>query len=35
MKKTSVTDVMNDEKAVVDLDGAQPQPGMASDELMR
>jgi hypothetical protein len=30
-----VTDVMNDEKGVVDLDGAQSQPGVASDELVR
>lgn len=33
--KTPVTDVINDEKAVVDLDAAQPQPGVASDELVR
>src|SRR6185312_10057485 len=26
---------MNDDKAVVDLDAAQPQPGVASDELVR
>jgi putative transposase len=30
-----VTDVVNDGKAVVDLDVAQPQPGVASDELVR
>ena len=32
-----MTDVINDEKAVVDLDAAQPQPqpSMASDELVR
>ena len=30
-----MTDVINDEKAVVDLDAAQPQPGVASDELVR
>jgi hypothetical protein len=30
-----VTDVINDEKAVVDLDAAQPQPGVVSDELVR
>jgi putative transposase len=30
-----VTDVINDENAVVDLDAAQPQPGVASDELVR
>jgi hypothetical protein len=30
-----VTDVMSDEKAVVDLDAAQPQPAVASDELVR
>jgi hypothetical protein len=30
-----VTDVMNDEKAVVELDAAQPQPAVASDELVR
>src|ERR1700704_6090818 len=33
--ETPVTDVVNDEKAVVDLDAAQPQPGVASDELVR
>src|SRR5258707_6530117 len=33
--ETSVTDVVNDEKAVVDLDAAQPQPGVGSDELVR
>src|ERR1700682_944927 len=33
--ETPVTDVVNDEKAVVDLDAAQPQPGMASDEWVR
>jgi hypothetical protein len=30
-----VTDVVNDEKAAVDLDAAQPKPGVASDELVR
>ena len=30
-----MTDVINDGKAVVDLDAAQPQPGVASDELVR
>ena len=30
-----MTDVINDEKAVVDLDAARPQPGVASDELVR
>ena len=30
-----MTDVMNDDKAAVDLDAAQPQPGVASDELVR
>ena len=30
-----MTDVINDEKAAVDLDAAQPQPGVASDELVR
>jgi hypothetical protein len=31
-----VTDVINDEKAVVDLDAAQPQLGVAGDdELVR
>jgi hypothetical protein len=30
-----VTDVINDEKAVVDLDAAQPQAGVVSDELVR
>ena len=30
-----MTDVMNDEKAVVELDAAQPQPAVASDELVR
>ena len=30
-----MTDVINDEKAVVDLDAAQPQPGVVSDELVR
>jgi hypothetical protein len=30
-----VTDVISHENAVVDLDAAQPQPGMASDELVR
>src|SRR3977135_712840 len=33
--ETPVTDVVSDEKAVVDLDAAQPQPGVASDELVR
>src|SRR4030088_1371741 len=33
--ETPVTDVVNDEKAVVDLDAAQPQPGVASDEFVR
>ena len=33
--RASVTDVINDEKAVVDLDAAQPQPGVVSDELVR
>ena len=30
-----MTDVMSDEKAVVELDAAQPQPAVASDELVR
>ena len=30
-----MTDVISHENAVVDLDAAQPQPGMASDELVR
>jgi putative transposase len=30
-----VTDVINDEKAAVDLDAARPQLGGASDELVR
>ena len=30
-----MTDVINDEKAVVDLDAAPPPPGVASDELVR
>ena len=30
-----MTDVINDEKAVVDLDAAQPQPACGSDELVR
>ena len=30
-----MTDVINDEKAVVELDAAQPQPDVASDELVR
>jgi transposase-like protein len=33
--ETPVSDVVNDEEAVVDLDAAQPQPGVASDELVR
>ena len=33
--ETPVTDVINDEKAVVDLDAAPPPPGVASDELVR
>src|ERR1700682_410056 len=33
--ETPVTDVVNDEKAVVDLDAGQPQPGAANDELVR
>ena len=30
-----MTDEINDEKAVVDLDAAQPQLGVAADELVR
>lgn len=30
-----MTDEINDEKAVVDLDAAQPQLGVADDELVR
>ena len=30
-----MTDVINEEKAVVDLDAEQPQPGVAADELVR
>ncbi len=30
-----MTDVINDEKPVVDSDAAQPQPGVAGDELVR
>ena len=30
-----MTDVINDEKAVVDLDAARPQLAVASDELVR
>ena len=30
-----MTDAMNDEKAVVELDAAQPHPAVASDELVR
>src|SRR6202171_6872209 len=33
--QTTGTDVVTDEKAVVDLDAAQPQPGVGSDELVR
>jgi transposase-like protein len=33
--ETTVTDVINDEMAVVDLDAAQPQPGAVGDELVR
>ena len=30
-----MTDVINEEKAVVDLDAEQPQPGVAAEELVR